>query len=102
MYKCILCTDCLVGMRMQLRESRGLTIRTRLFLVLKCTVQALTPTSDKSGSMQKPRNEVGPALDVNIDKQILRVEENPEISSRRLAATIKERKHELQTFHTKK
>lgn len=57
------------------------------------TVQAFTPTFDKSGSVQKPCNEVGPALDHNVDKQILqRVEENPEISSRRLAATIKERK----------
>lgn len=55
----------------------------------------------ESGSVQKQKNEVGPALDVYVEEHILeRVREDPEISSRRLAAEIGVSKHKvLQTLH---
>lgn len=65
----------------QLREYRK--IRIGIFLVLKCSRLI------ESGCVQKQQNEVGSALDFYVDYQILlRVEEGPENSSRRLALEI--------------
>lgn len=58
----------------------------------------------ESGSVQKQHNEVGPAQDVYVDEEILhRVEEDPEISSRKLAAAIGVSKTKvLKTLHKNK
>lgn len=87
MQKCTSCTDCVTETQGQLREYR-ICYSNQNFPSPQVFTR-LHQRLIKSGCVQKQRNEVFSALDFYVDDEILlRVEEGPVNSSRKLALEI--------------